>query len=66
VVTAFVKPRHGAVPDERELIQFLQKRLMNFQVPKSIVVVEDFPRTTIGKIDKKALRAARGLKRPVV
>ena len=62
VVTAFVKPRHGARPHERELMQFLQQRLMNFQLPKSIVFVEDFPRTAIGKIDKKALRAARGPK----
>jgi long-chain acyl-CoA synthetase len=29
---------------------------MNFQVPKSIVFVDDFPRNNMGKIDKKALR----------
>ncbi len=56
VVKAFVKPAAGAELDERKLILHLQKKLMNFQVPKSIVFVEDFPRNTMGKIDKKALR----------
>jgi long-chain acyl-CoA synthetase len=56
VVRAYVKTRTSAPLDEREVVRFLQKRLMNFQVPKSIVVVDDFPRNTMGKIDKKALR----------
>ncbi len=57
VVKAFVKPKNGKVNDERELILYLQKKLMNFQVPKEIVFLEDFPRNNMGKIDKKALRA---------
>lgn len=57
VVKAFVKPRQGASPDERELVRFLQRRLMSFQVPKAIVFVDEFPRNNMGKIDKKALRA---------
>jgi long-chain acyl-CoA synthetase len=56
VVKAFVKTRDAVPLDEREVIRFLQQRLMNFQVPKTIHVVEDFPRNTMGKIDKKALR----------
>ena len=56
VVKAFVKPASGAGCDERKLALYLQKKLMNFQVPKSIVFVEEFPRNTMGKIDKKALR----------
>ena len=56
VVKAFVKPVAGAERDERKLAVYLQKRLMNFQVPKSIVFVEEFPRNTMGKIDKKTLR----------
>ena len=57
VVQAFVKAQPGAETDERGLILFLQKRLMNFQVPKRITFVDAFPRNTMGKIDKKALRA---------
>jgi len=56
VVRAFVKAQPGAKKDERELVRFLQKRLMNFQVPKRIVFVDAFPRNNMGKIDKKALR----------
>lgn len=56
VVKAFVKLQPGAQVAERDLIVFLQKKLMNFQVPKSIVFVDDFPRNNMGKIDKKALR----------
>lgn len=58
VVKAFVKPRPGCQLDERELIRFSQKKLMNFQVPKSIVFVEEFPRNNMGKIDKKALKSS--------
>jgi long-chain acyl-CoA synthetase len=56
VVKAFVRPAAGAEQDERKLVLHLQKKLMNFQVPKSIVFVQEFPRNTMGKIDKKALR----------
>ena len=56
VVKAFVKLQPGAEQDERNLVVYLQKKLMNFQVPKSIVFVDDFPRNNMGKIDKKKLR----------
>ena len=56
VVKAFVKLQSGSDKDERKLIIFLQKKLMNFQTPKSIVFVDDFPRNNMGKIDKKILR----------
>ncbi len=56
VVKAYVKLQPGAEQDERDLVVYLQKKLMNFQVPKSIVFVDDFPRNNMGKIDKKALR----------
>jgi long-chain acyl-CoA synthetase len=56
VVVAFVKPVPASSTGERELMRFLQQRLMSFQVPKSIVFVDEFPRNTMGKIDKNALR----------
>lgn len=55
VVKAFVKRRAEAVIDERDLKLWLQKKLMNFQVPKVITFIDDFPRNNMGKIDKKAL-----------
>lgn len=57
VVRAFVKAQPGAETNERDLVLFLQKSLMNFQVPKRIISVDAFPRNNMGKIDKKALRA---------
>ena len=58
VVKAYVQLHPGCQREERELIRFLQKKLMNFQVPKSIVFVADFPRNNIGKIDKNALKGS--------
>jgi long-chain acyl-CoA synthetase len=58
VVKAFVQLRADARVGERDLIRFLQGKLMNFQVPKQIVFVETFPRNNMGKVDKKALRAS--------
>jgi long-chain acyl-CoA synthetase len=56
VVKAFVKTTSNNIVDERELIRFLQKKLMSFQVPKEIVFIDEFPRNNMGKIDRKALR----------
>lgn len=56
VVQAFVKPTSQGGRDERNLVVYLQKKLMNFQVPKKIIFVDEFPRNNMGKIDKNALR----------
>jgi long-chain acyl-CoA synthetase len=56
VVKAYVKSTENTKQDERELIKYLQKKMMSFQVPKQVVFVEEFPRNNIGKIDKKVLK----------
>ena len=56
VVRGFVKLKPAAQVDERDLKKYLQDRLINFQIPKEIVFIDDFPRNTMGKIDKNALR----------
>ncbi len=38
-----------------ELIAFLKERLASYKVPKSVVFVDELPKTGPGKIDKKAL-----------
>ncbi len=55
VAKAFIIPVKERIPEERELKLFLQEHLINFQVPKEIRVLEEFPRNNMGKIDKKAL-----------
>lgn len=56
-VTAYVVPRAHAV-DVDELIEFVRSRKGPHNAPKVVHLVDDLPKTTVGKIDKKALRAA--------
>ena len=60
IVKAFVKLNNDSTIKESELMKFLQKHLMNFQIPKEIIFVDSFPRNNMGKIDKKKLREDLG------
>jgi fatty-acyl-CoA synthase len=55
-VTAFVVPRPGAEPDPAALIAAVKARKGPHQAPKSVELVSELPTTSVGKIDKKALR----------
>jgi non-ribosomal peptide synthetase component E (peptide arylation enzyme) len=45
-------------PDVKELAEFLVgKGLAKFKCPERVEVVDEFPLTRVGKIDKPALRA---------
>jgi malonyl-CoA/methylmalonyl-CoA synthetase len=57
-VTAAVVPKPGAVLSEAEVINALQQRLARYKVPKRVVLVNELPRNTMGKVQKIALRAA--------
>jgi fatty-acyl-CoA synthase len=48
--------KDGCTLTERELVKHCTLHLINFQVPKQIVFVSDFPKNTMGKIDRKQLR----------
>ncbi|MFT3800179.1 MAG: long-chain-fatty-acid--CoA ligase [Burkholderiaceae bacterium] len=50
--------RPGARVDQQEILRFLEGKIANWWRPDSMVVVEALPRTSIGKIDKRELRAA--------
>jgi HIP---CoA ligase len=54
---AYVIPRPGATITEDEIIAYCRERLANFKVPRSVVVVDGFPRNASGKVLKFALRA---------
>ena len=63
VPAAFVVPRSGVVPDQdliAELQQHVRVRLAAHEVPRHIEFVDDLPRTTTGKIMRRALRAVAG------
>lgn len=42
---------------EQELLEFLMQRLVKYKWPAAIHLVHSLPRTSVGKIDKKRLRA---------
>jgi fatty-acyl-CoA synthase len=55
-VKAVVVARPGETIDSLALIERVKNRKGSHQAPKSIDVVERLPQTSVGKIDKKALR----------
>jgi fatty-acyl-CoA synthase len=57
-VTAFVVARPGAIVDADALRRLVREKKGAHQVPKSVEIVPELPMTAVGKIDKKALRAA--------
>ena len=52
---AFVTPRPGAAVDADAVLAHAREHLANFKVPRSVVVVESFPRNASGKILKREL-----------
>jgi len=57
---AIVVRRPGSTLTAEELMAYLRARLAGYKVPKSIVFVEELPKTGAGKIDKTALRQQYG------
>ena len=58
VPVAHVRLKPGALAGEDELIDFCSERLARFKRPRKVKLVEDFPKTPIGKIQKNILRDA--------
>jgi fatty-acyl-CoA synthase len=54
---AVVVPRPGALPEPAQLAKFLDGRVASWQVPENWAFIDEVPKTTVGKFDKKALRA---------
>lgn len=51
---------HGAEPSLEDIRSFLSERVAKWCLPDAIVIVEEIPKTSVGKIDKKVLRAQLG------
>lgn len=54
---AFVTHWPGEIITQREVIAFCGKHLARFKVPKQIVVIDEIPRNSAGKIDRVGLAA---------
>ena len=52
---AFVQLGHGGRPDCAELADFCRQRLAAYKVPRRFEFVDEFPRTSAGKIQKHLL-----------
>ena len=56
-ITAFVVPKPGATIDPAALIAALKARLDGFKVPKAVILVDQLPKTSTGKIQKNVVRS---------
>jgi len=55
-ITAVVVPKPGAAPDEGELMEEVRRHLDGYKAPKSVIFVDELPRTSTGKIRKNLVR----------
>ncbi|HTE63386.1 MAG TPA: AMP-binding protein, partial [Solirubrobacteraceae bacterium] len=56
VPRAFVTLRAGAASSEEELQEWVRGRLARFKTPRSVVFVDELPKTATGKVQKFVLR----------
>jgi fatty-acyl-CoA synthase len=56
VVAAFVIAREGAALDEEAIRGFCQGKIAHFKIPRHVLVVDEFPMTVTGKVQKFKLR----------
>ena len=57
-VAAAVIVKEGTPPGEADLLRFVAGKLPAYAVPQRLEVVDAFPRTGTGKIDRRALQSA--------
>ena len=55
-VKAYVQLRPGCSLSEEDITEYCAPRLAKFKIPTIIQFVDDFPRTSTGKIKKSRLR----------
>jgi long-chain acyl-CoA synthetase len=56
-VVAFVSLAEGAMATEEELVEFGRERLAATKYPRQVTIVDAIPLTSVGKLDRKRLRA---------
>ena len=52
---AYIIPREGAEPDAEMIINYCREHLAAYKVPRAIQFVDDFPKTSTGKIMRRKL-----------
>ena len=49
-------PKPGETSDPAALISALKERLDGYKVPKAVIVADELPRTSTGKVQKNVVR----------
>ena len=57
VVKVFVVPKAGEKPTKAEIIGFCRQKLAGYKVPRHVEFRESLPKTMVGKVLRRALRA---------
>ena len=60
-VKAVVSLKPGHTVDPSELIAFCRERMAAYKYPRLVEIVEELPKTSTGKIMRRALRGQAGL-----
>ena len=60
-VAAAVVLREGAQAGERELRDFVAKRLADFKVPRKVLILDEIPKGATGKLQRIGLAEKLGL-----
>jgi fatty-acyl-CoA synthase len=53
---AWIQPAEGASPDEEGVRGFCEGRIAHYKVPRYVRVIDEFPMTVTGKVQKYKLR----------
>jgi long-chain acyl-CoA synthetase len=56
-VKVFVVRKPGATLEADQLLDYCKQNLVKYKLPKHIEFIDALPRTGVGKIDKRALKA---------
>jgi Acyl-CoA synthetases (AMP-forming)/AMP-acid ligases II len=57
VIKAYVVLREGEVCDKAEIVRWCRERLANYKVPRMVEFRDELPKTLVGKILRRTLRA---------
>ena len=58
IVRAFVVLREGSLLKGRDILKYCRNRLPNYKAPRSIKIMSELPKNSLGKVMKKELRDA--------
>jgi fatty-acyl-CoA synthase len=52
---AFIKPKKGLTVTHEEVVAYLRERVAAYKIPRTLEIIDEFPKTASGKIKKSEL-----------